>query len=119
VVEVEPKGGLILGVHGHGEGGDLETGGEPQGVGQQGTAQSLAAKGLIHRQASHPDRWDRGVTGKFPSGLGRKLGQHQAGRGKGLIASDPARGGDGHKAGGDAAADVLGDAVPEVVVEGL
>ena len=34
VVEVERRGGLVLGVHGHGEGGDLGTGGAHQGVGE-------------------------------------------------------------------------------------
>jgi hypothetical protein len=54
VVEIERQGGPVLGFYGHGEDGDLGTGGAVQGVGQQGAADSLATEGLIHRQASHP-----------------------------------------------------------------
>lgn len=114
---VESRCRLVFGIHHQGKGGNPGTGGTVERISQQRTAQTLALESLIDSQAAHTNGGHGRIARQLLAGAGRKIGQQQACRCQGVVASCARPIGQGHEAGGHATANVLGDLFAQVAVQ--
>lgn len=117
---VERDGRIVFGVNDERIGGRGRAQRSEGGIGKKRRAETAALKAPIDSQTADSDRRDGWTARQFSGQLGREVRCRNAGRSQRVVGGYHAAGGlDGYKAVGDISADVLGDLLMEIAVEGF